>query len=381
MLPFIIISAQWKRTNSYKEKENISCVDLELESNIIEYVQGLFVLKSLNCADRNYNKINHTIENIEKIQRQNSTKSIFPLIILNISIEIIFLFLIILVYLANLSLELPFLIALLLILNKISESLSNFLAINPITDTIQIALKDIQNILNIKSLKLNLPTKKPTNFEIRFENVYFSYEKNTKNILNNISFSIKPNSLTTIIGSSGSGKTTIMRLLARYADPTKGDIFIGGINIKNIKEEDLNSLISIVFQDVYLLNDTIYNNIKLGKNNATKEEIIYASKMALCHDFVLKLTNQYDTKVGDLGKKLSGGEKQRISIARAILKNAPIIILDEPTSSLDIFNEILVQNAINSLIKNKTIIEITHKLSNISNVDNTIIMDKGKIII
>lgn len=214
--------------------------------------------------------------------------------------------------------------------------------------------------------------------DIEFKNVSFGYGE--KEVLKNISLKMKQGSLTALVGPSGSGKSTVMKLAARFYDPTSGSINFGGIDEKTIDPEKLMTKISMVFQDVYLFQDTIGNNIKFGKENASMEEVYEAAKKACCHDFIMNLPKGYNTMVGEGGCTLSGGEKQRVSIARAILKNAPVVLLDEATASLDPENEIDVQRAINELIKGRTVIVIAHRLKTVKDADKIIVLDNGEIV-
>ena len=214
-------------------------------------------------------------------------------------------------------------------------------------------------------------------YDIEFKNVTFGYD--TRTVLKNVSFSIPEKTSTAIVGPSGSGKTTICSLLARFYDPQSGSITVGGHNLKEFTCDSLLSNISMVFQNVYLFNDTIRANICFGKPDATEEEMIEDAKKARCHDFIMDLPNGYDTVVGEGGGTLSGGEKQRISIARAILKNAPIIILDEATASIDPENEHFIQQAISELTRGKTIITIAHRLATVQNADQILVVEDGRI--
>lgn len=225
--------------------------------------------------------------------------------------------------------------------------------------------------------KMKGERQSPMAGDIRFEHVSFAYHD--KEVLHDITITLPKDSLTALVGLSGSGKSTIMKLCARFYDPQKGRVLFNGIPMNEINPESLMSRISMVFQDVYLFQDTIRNNIRFGKTNATEDEIIAAAKKACCHDFIMRLPKGYDTMVGEGGCTLSGGEKQRISIARAILKDAQIILLDEATASLDPENEVEVQKAIDSLIKGRTVIAIAHRLKTIMNADKIIVMDSGHI--
>lgn len=198
-------------------------------------------------------------------------------------------------------------------------------------------------------------------YDINFSHVGFSYDGNEQ-ILKDVSFTAKQGEVTALIGPSGSGKTTVSRLAARFWDINKGTITVGGMDISKIDPETLLSLYSIVFQDVTLFNNTIMENIRIGRKDATDEEVMAAAKLANCEDFIEKMPNKWDTMIGENGSELSGGERQRISIARAFLKDAPIILMDEATASLDVDNESLIQEALSKLIKDKTVLIIAHRM-------------------
>ncbi|EGV10116.1 ABC transporter, ATP-binding protein [Parvimonas sp. oral taxon 393 str. F0440] len=216
-----------------------------------------------------------------------------------------------------------------------------------------------------------------TNYDIEFKDVHFGYDNYS--VINGISFIAKQGEITALIGSSGSGKTTVAKLTARFWDVDRGKILIGGKDISEVDPETLLKNFSIVFQDVILFNTSIKDNIKIGKKDATDEEITRAAKIARCDDFINKMPEGIDTIIGENGQRLSGGERQRISIARAILKDAPIILLDEATASLDVENESLIQEALSELIKEKTVIVIAHRLRTIRNADKIVLLNAGKI--
>lgn len=213
---------------------------------------------------------------------------------------------------------------------------------------------------------------------IEYRHVSFMYEKG-RYALSQVSSFIERGKVIALVGPSGSGKTTFSDLLPRFYDPTEGDIFIDGINIRKIRLRDLRKLMGIVTQDPVLFNDTVHNNISLGNLSASREAVMEAAKVANAHDFVMRMELGYDSNIGDRGSKLSGGEKQRLTIARAVLKNPPILILDEATSSLDTESERLVQDALFNLMKNRTSIVIAHRLSTIQNADEILVMKKGTI--
>lgn len=219
---------------------------------------------------------------------------------------------------------------------------------------------------------------KPQKFDISFDHVSFGY--NEEDVLHDVSFTAKQGEITALVGPSGCGKSTLCKLAARFWDVQRGTVSIGGMDINGIAPETLLKNYSIVFQDVVLFNDTIYNNITIGKEDATREEIIAAAKLARCDEFIQRLPQGYDTVIGENGKTLSGGERQRLSIARAFLKDAPIILLDESTASIDPENETKIQEAIGKLIQNKTVLIIAHKLRSIVECDKIVVLQEGRLV-
>lgn len=213
-------------------------------------------------------------------------------------------------------------------------------------------------------------------FDIVFDHVGFSYNSD-ETVLKDVSFTAKQGEVTALVGTSGGGKTTVSRLAARFWDNQKGKITVGGMNISTIEPETLMSLYSIVFQDVTLFNNTIMENIRLGRKDATDEEVLKAARLANCEEFAEKLPNKWNTNIGENGSSLSGGERQRISIARAFLKNAPIILLDEATASLDVENETVIQTALSRLIKDKTVLVIAHRMRTVAGADKIVVLSNG----
>lgn len=247
-----------------------------------------------------------------------------------------------------------------------------------VLEIIDATLDKLDSIGNAEFIDKNSKDMELSAYDIQFKDVTFAYEK--REILKNISFTIPENTATAIVGPSGSGKSTICNLIARFYDVDKGSVSVGGINVKEMTCDSLLKNISMVFQKVYLFHDTVLNNIRFGKPEATFEEVVETAKKACCHDFIMSLPNGYETVIGDGGSTLSGGEKQRISIARAMLKNAPIVILDEATASIDPENEHAIQKAISTLVHGKTIIIIAHRLATIENADQILVVDEGQIV-
>lgn len=349
------------------------------ESRMIEYIQGIKIIKSFNLGGTSFTRLEKAFRDLKResfrVESVPGVAMIVSSIILNGGIVLITLvgFSLLLNVQVSLPVYIMFLIAGLSIYSPLLSALQ-FIALT--------------SFLNLGAERVDALCKTPLqsegdktqirNTNIEFKNVNFSY--NTVPIIKNISLKIPEKSLTAFVGPSGSGKTTLTRLIARFWDVDSGEILLGDKNIKDYKVDSLMSQISIVFQDVYLFHDTIFNNIRMGRENATREEVIAAAKAARCHDFIELMPEGYDTMVGEGGSTLSGGEKQRISIARAILKNAPIILLDEATAALDPENESHIQQAIDDLVKDKTVVIIAHRLGTVVNADNIIVIDKGEVV-
>ena len=231
---------------------------------------------------------------------------------------------------------------------------------------------------NTISEKADAITKTSFDSSVQLQNISFKYEDDY--VLKNFNLTVPKGETIALVGQSGSGKSTIANLVTRFYDVNEGSITIDGINIKDFKKKSLRGLLGLVTQDSILFNETVRNNISLGKENATDEEIIEAAKIANAHDFIMELPEGYSTNIGDSGNKLSGGQKQRLSIARAVLKNPPIMILDEATSALDTESERLVQDALEKMMRNRTSIVIAHRLSTIQNANTIVVLQKGEIV-
>ena len=254
------------------------------------------------------------------------------------------------------------------------ESVNDAAHILAIVDSALDKLETLEQVEYIDQNGKDIPLSA---YDIQFSGVSFGY--NSRTVLHDLNFTIPQNTTTAIVGPSGSGKSTLCNLIARFYDVSAGTVKIGGVDVREFTCDSLLKNISMVFQNVYLFRDSIKNNIRFGSPDATDGQIIAAAKAARCHDFIMALPDGYDTVVGEGGSSLSGGEKQRISIARAMLKDAPIVILDEATASIDPENEHLIQEAISELTHGKTIITIAHRLATIENADQILVIDGGTV--
>ncbi|MDR1599238.1 MAG: ABC transporter ATP-binding protein/permease [Oscillospiraceae bacterium] len=270
------------------------------------------------------------------------------------------------------------LLTFLMIVVKIYAPVTVILTLLPELFYFQISLKRMRDLLAIKPMTGD-EGKELKDFNIKLEHVDFSYGAGAESAVSDLSANIAAGSLTALVGPSGSGKSTVSRLIARFWDVDKGRITIGGVDVKTLDPEHLMSYMSFVFQDVVLFNDTILGNIRIGNMEATDEQVLAAAKAARCDEFVERLPDGYNAMLGENGATLSGGERQRLSIARALLKDAPIVLLDEATASLDPENEAAIQQAISALIYGKTVLVIAHRLRTVAGADNIIVLDKGSV--
>lgn len=354
--------------------------DERLVSEILEYIQGIAVVRSFNI-DKDANKaVDQAIEDSEKITFKMEKKFV-PLMGLHAFVLKLSGCMIVLASLYFYTTDTMSLLNTLLMIIcsfMIFGQLEAVGSFSSLLRMIDLSVDKVNGVFEMPQMDVSGEAIEPSNFNIDVSNVTFSYEK--KAIIKDVSFKIPEKKTTAIVGPSGGGKTTMIKLMSRFWDIDAGSIKIGGHELKDYTLESLLSHISMVFQDVYLFQDTIENNIKFGKADATREEVIEAAKKACCHEFIMALENGYDTVIGEGGASLSGGEKQRISIARALIKDAPIIMLDEATSNVDPENEALLQSAIEALTNNKTLIIIAHRLKTIENAHQILVMDDGRLV-
>ena len=358
----------------------------EMNNASVEYVRGMSVVKAFNQTASSFKKLQEAISGYTEwvlkfsLGWQNCMPA-FTTIINNIYLILVPVGILIGSNTSNFKeFSMKFIFYLLFVpaiagvLNKIMYISESFMQIDG-----NVARMD--EILNIPEMPETANPQKPQGEDVVFDHVSFTYTgNNEEKALESVSFAAKQGQITAIVGPSGGGKSTIANLISRFWDVTDGKITIGGVDLRDMAQNDLMRQVSFVFQDIFLFKQSILDNIRMGNRNATEEQVIAAAKAAQCHEFISKLPEGYHTVVGTKGVHLSGGERQRIAIARAIIKDSPIIVLDEATAFSDPENEYLIQKAFEKLMQNKTVIIIAHRLSTIRNADKIIVMEKGQIV-
>lgn len=378
LIAFPLMRLSGKMSQKYGGRQRASVN--RVISRIVEYIDGIKTFKLYNLTGEKFQRLDDSFTTLKK----DSVKLELSIMPFSISFGFVTSLLLpaALILAPTLyqtgTIDKQRMIALLIIGVSFSSMMATLGSLYPELKYLSKAAENILQARQETPLSYRENVAKLDKFDVNFSHVDFAYEKNVP-VLHDVSFSVKPGTTTALVGPSGSGKTTIISLLSRFWDVSKGSVFIGGCDIRDQSPDALAEDIAIVFQDVYLLHDTIANNIRVGKPEASMKEIIAAAKIAQCHDFISTLPDGYDTMVGEGGNTLSGGEKQRISIARALIKDAPIVLLAETTSSLDADNEKEIHRALDALMKDKTVIVIAHRLNTIMGADQILVLDKGQI--
>lgn len=386
LLPIIISIFLLGMCLSQKDKallqKKMSQAMEKMTSTIVEYVHGMPVIKVFNRSLKGFKRYENDINEFVDVVDETAHANAVPISLYYVFFGAQTLFLLppcifMLKSAASYNEVLLTVILFLFIGQGLKEPLENMMNMAVGTNRIKEAVARIDNILYQNELSSD-EDMLPTSYDVAFENVSFSYNGNT-NVVENVSFKAQPGSINAIVGHSGGGKSTLMELLLRFYDVNEGAIKIGGVNIKDISQENLMNLISYVFQDSFLFHDTIENNIRMGNQKVTKDDVMMAAKAAGIHEVIEKLPNAYDSIVGENNVYLSGGEKQRIAIARLFLKDSPIVVLDEATAYADAENETKIQEAFARLAKDKTVFIIAHRLKTIENADNILVIHKGQL--
>ena len=351
---------------------------IEQTNRLQEYLTGMKVIKAYNLGGSNFTKLTQAFRNFmtESIKLEAVSGPFYLVAISFLQAGVSFVTMTGVWLLSGGKVDISVFVIFLFMGNRFFEPLAGAITQLPVFVYKKAAGERIVDLMDEPVMAGD--SGAPAQHEIVFDHVSFGYGE--KEILHDVSTEFRPGTMTAIVGPSGSGKSTMLKLIARFYDPQSGAVRFGGVDETAIDPEKLMSKISVVFQDVYLFQDTIEANIRYGKENATHEEIVAAAKLAHCHEFIRKLPDGYQTMVGEGGSTLSGGEKQRISIARAILKDAPVLLLDEATSSLDPENELDVQHALEALVKGRTVVMIAHKLKTVAGADQILVLDQGKIV-
>lgn len=374
---FLLVVLAKKKLSQVGRKDRM--IQLIRTEKIQEGIESIRDLKANHFTEQYLTEVNQAIDQCEKSQiRTELTNALFVVssqLILKLGIATVVISGVSLLINQEIQLEvfLLFLIVASRLYDPLNATLQNLAAIISCDPKVE-RLNEIENY----PVQTGKETFQPSNYDIEFKNVSFSYQEG-KDVLTNVSFLAKQNEITALIGNSGGGKTTCASLAARFYEIEKGCITIGGIDISTIDPEVLLSKFSIVFQEVVLFNNTILENIRIGKKDATDDEVKEAARLAFCDQFVDAMPQGYETMIGENGSKLSGGQRQRISIARAILKNAPIVLLDEASASLDVESETYVQKALSRLLQNKTVIMIAHRMRTVANASHLIVLENGQV--
>lgn len=376
---FFIINSMMQRVSKKDSEEKIEC-DIELINQIMEYLQGISEVKSYNLFGKQSKKLNDANRACEKINTKMEMLFVPYHFLQNITTKVTASIIVLLCayFYINDTMELVYCIGMTISAFMLYSSLECAGTYSSLLHVVSICVDKAEAILKLDTMDIDGEEIEPLNHDIELNHVSFSYDK--RKIIDDISLFIPEKTTTAIVGPSGGGKSTLCNLIARFWDVDEGSVTLGGVNVKDYSMNALMSNFSFVFQNVYLFQDTIENNIKFGSQEASHKEVIEAAKKACCHEFISKLPDGYNTVIGEGGASLSGGEKQRISIARAIMKDAPIVILDEATANVDPENEKDLMDAIEALTKEKTIIMIAHRLKTVRHADQIVVVDKGRIV-
>ena len=379
VLVFFLINSKMQRAGKDISEDKVES-DIELVSQIMEYIQGIAEVKSYNLLGTQAKKLNDANDACAKVNTKMELTFIpyhfFQTAVTKITGAVIvacsaYFFL-------NGTMSAVYAIGMTISAFMLYASLESAGSYSSLLHTVSVCVDKADAILALNTMDIDGKDIEPENHDIELKHVSFSYDK--RKIIDDVSLSIPQKTTTAIVGPSGGGKSTLCNLIARFWDVDSGEITLGGVNVKDYSMDSLMENFAFVFQSVYLFADTIENNIKFGRQNASHEEVVKAAKKACCHEFIMKLPNGYNTVIGEGGASLSGGEKQRISIARAIMKDAPIIILDEATANVDPENEKELVDAVEALTKEKTIIMIAHRLKTVRHADQIAVVDKGHIV-
>ncbi len=374
-IPFTFLSRTFIRY--FGKRQQVAKV--RATSRMLEYVQGMRLIKAFNLAGTKFERLEKSFRLLKslsiKLEAGGGPTVLLSSFVLQSGLTVIILLGMTFLFAQRISI--PVYITFLILGARVYEPLIQALTYAAELNYYQLSTQRIEDLRKTPELIGSNPFLIPQHFDIQFNHVSFRYQD--VDVLRDVTLTIPDQSLVAFVGPSGSGKTTMTRLIARFWDVTGGAIQLDGKDLREYSPDVVLASIAMVFQDVYLFNDTLLNNIRIGKTDASMEEVTAAAKQACCHDFIMKLPQGYETMVGEGGSTLSGGEKQRISIARAILKDSPIILLDEATASLDPENELSIQQAIDRLVKNKTVAVIAHRLNTVVNADKVVVLNEGRI--
>ncbi|MFJ5439378.1 ABC transporter ATP-binding protein [Pectobacterium brasiliense] len=381
IFPAIALLYRWRRPAFAHTMQALAEANHQTSADIVEYVQGLAILRTSCQQAERTSLLRQRFQHLQQIQTSAHRSGAKPGAVVASVVELGLQGVLILGISGVVvgAWDIAIVAAMMVIVVRFSEPLATFVSYMAVLELINTALHRIDDLLAIEPLPVHRPVDVPMTHAVTFEQVSFRYANEAEAVLDSVDIALPEKGMTALVGPSGSGKTTITRLLMRHADPQRGRVCIGGVDIRHIPTREVNRLISVVFQDVYLFDDSVLANIRMARPDASDAEVERAAEAAQCLDFIQRLPQGWQTRLGDIGGRLSGGERQRISIARALLKDAPIVILDEPTAALDTESELAVQRAIDRLVQDKTVIVIAHRLSTIVGAHRILVVENGGI--
>ena len=378
LIVFFAVNSGMMKVSAGMAKQKLE-KDSALVEKVIEYIQGIFEVRAFRLTGDRSRDLNKAIDENEHANSAMELKLIPFMTLQTFWLKAVGTVIVLASVLMHISGSMDLLTTIIMIISSylIYAQLDNAGKYSALLRTVEVSVRQAQEILATPQMDISGADLTPAHYDIKAENISFAYEK--RKIIDGVSLEISERTTTAIVGPSGGGKTTLTSLLSRFWDVDSGKVTLDGRDIREYSMDALMKNYSFVFQRVYLFADTIANNIRFGQPDAPMERVIEAAKKACCHDFIMQLPDGYDTLIGEGGASLSGGEKQRISIARAIMKDAPVIVLDEATANVDPENEAELMQAIDALTKEKTIIMIAHRLKTVRNADQILVIDSGKI--
>ncbi|WP_414502733.1 ABC transporter ATP-binding protein [Zymobacter sp. IVIA_5232.4 C2] len=381
MFPLMALLNHWQRPMKRRHISELVQANERLSGDIVEFVQGLETLRFCGEEEARYAAIRDRCHAFKRLQQRLHRDGANATLLTSSAIELSLLGVVCLgvLWVISGSLALPALMTAMIIISRFSEPMASFISQAVVLELLSSTLHHLQRLLDTPALPVLPGAAEPDSFEVTFDQVTFRYAQAPHDAVNTLSTHFESGRTSAVVGASGAGKSTVAKLLQRYADPQHGTVRIGGVDIRTLTAQQLNRYISVVFQDVFLFNETVLANLWMARPEASREEVQEAARQAQCLEVIERLPEGWQTHIENAGVTLSGGERQRLSIARALLKDTPIVVLDEPTASLDMANEHAVQRALERLAQGRTVVLITHRLATLMAADTVYFMQQGTV--